>query len=176
MGVSIAKIELIRYTNLSDNEMYSYSWVILGTKLLTQTREQRDTDKKTLLLSIGLLIFTINIIIFQMSRLPFGKWNDIIIMCGPTVGKWSDTCVVLSQPAGKQFHHYINVPNLTSKRCQCISKILFLNMYELQSNDMCLVHPHKVIMGHLQDQNRNRLQPSGCGHGLITVDETENPI
>ena len=32
-----------------------------------------------------------------------------------------------------------------------------------------------LLMGHLQDQNRNRLQLSGCGQRLITVDGTTSP-
>ena len=33
-----------------------------------------------------------------------------------------------------------------------------------------------LLMGHLQDQNRNRLQLSGCGQRLITVDGTTSPM
>ena len=32
-----------------------------------------------------------------------------------------------------------------------------------------------LLMGHLQDQNRNRLQVSGCVQRLITVDGTTSP-
>ena len=32
-----------------------------------------------------------------------------------------------------------------------------------------------LLMGHLQDQNRNRLQLSECGQRLITGDDTTNP-
>ena len=32
-----------------------------------------------------------------------------------------------------------------------------------------------LLMGHLQDQNRNRLQLSGCGQRLITVDGKTSP-
>ena len=32
-----------------------------------------------------------------------------------------------------------------------------------------------LLMGHLRDKNRNRLQLSGCGQRLITVDNTTNP-
>ena len=32
-----------------------------------------------------------------------------------------------------------------------------------------------LLMGHLQDQNRNRLQLSGSGQRLITVDYTTSP-
>ena len=37
---------------------------------------------------------------------------------------------------GKQFNHSPTVPNLTIKGCQCISKIILLNMYELYSSGM----------------------------------------
>ena len=40
---------------------------------------------------------------------------------------------------GKHFNNSPNVPNLINKGCQCISKILFLNMHELHSSGMCLV-------------------------------------
>ena len=32
-----------------------------------------------------------------------------------------------------------------------------------------------LLMGHLRDQNRKRLQLSWCGQRLITVDNTTNP-
>ena len=32
-----------------------------------------------------------------------------------------------------------------------------------------------LLMGYLQDQNKNRLQLSGCGQRLITVDDTTSP-
>ena len=58
----------------------------------------------------------------------------------------------------------LGLPSLPNKGCQCIGKIILLNMYEVYSNGTCLVPP--PIMGHLQDQNRNRLQLSGCGQRL----------
>ena len=45
-------------------------------------------------------------------------------------------------------------------------------MYEVYSNGMCLVPPTN---GTLQYRNRNRLQLSGCGQILVTVDNTASP-
>ena len=46
---------------------------------------------------------------------------------------------------GKQSNHSPNVSNLTNKGCQCISKIISLNIYELYSSGMCLVSLKVVV-------------------------------
>ena len=56
-------------------------------------------------------------------------------MCPPPVGKWS----VFALALGKQFNHSLNVPNLTNKGRQCISYMIFLNMYEFYPSGMCLL-------------------------------------
>ena len=70
----------------------------------------------------------------------------------------------MPQPFCKLSYYWLNGPGLPNKGCQCIGKIIFLNMYELYSNGKSLVPPPNVMF---QDESRCRSHCQCVGRDSI---------